>query len=122
MILVIGGASSGKRTFVESLGYSQDAIDDGLMGERPVLCHLEQVLLDDQSADDIDALVGRLSKYAVVTCAQLGSGIVPLDARQRLWRDRVGRTCAKLAEHADVVVRMVCGIPVYQKGGPACSS
>jgi adenosylcobinamide kinase/adenosylcobinamide-phosphate guanylyltransferase len=44
-------------------------------------------------------------------------GVVPMDAWERIWRERVGRTCGKLASQATRVVRMVCGIPTIIKDG-----
>ena len=120
MVLIIGGAASGKRTFAESLGYPPEAFDDGVLTGKPVLCHLERLLLDEHA--QADAVLAKASACAVVTCTQMGEGIVPLAAEQRLWRDRVGRSCAKLAQRADTVVYMVCGIPVYLKGEPSCKS
>ena len=44
-------------------------------------------------------------------------GVVPMDAGERIWRERVGRTCSMLASQATRVVRMVCGIPTIIKDG-----
>jgi adenosylcobinamide kinase/adenosylcobinamide-phosphate guanylyltransferase len=66
---------------------------------------------------DVDALLRELSGKQVVTCAEVGCGIVPVDAGERVWREQVGELCQALAARADTVVRMVCGIPVVLKGG-----
>ena len=102
MILVVGGLASGKRTFARSLGFAdEDAAFDVherlRNGEKPA------------------ALLDELSAKAVVTCAEVGNGIVPLDPGERAWREQVGRTLNILSERADSVVRMVCGIPVTLK-------
>ena len=109
MILVIGGLASGKRTHAVSLGYPEDdmAFD---VHERV------------RDGEDADALLEALSTKAVVTCAEVGNGIVPLDPDDRAWRERVGRLSCSLAERADCVVRMVCGIPVVLKGDVARGS
>ena len=113
MILVIGGLASGKRTYLERLGFSPDDMADGVIDERPVLINLHDALVDDgrEPAQIVEALA---SKQAI-TCCEVGSGIVPLDPAERAWRERIGRTCNILAEQADSVVRMVCGIPVTLK-------
>ena len=61
-------------------------------------------------------LIERLAAKAIVTCSEVGAGIVPLDAQERAWREAVGRMSCELASQAEAVVRMVCGIPVVLKG------
>ena len=103
MILVVGGIASGKRTFARSLGFA----------EAECAFDIHELARDvENETDFVEALLGK----SVVTCAEVGSGIVPLDAGERAWRERVGRVQGLLAQHADVVVRMVCGIPVVLKG------
>ena len=41
---------------------------------------------------------------------RLENGIVPIDSFEREYRERTGRILVKLAEQADEVVRVVCGI------------
>ena len=103
MILIVGGVASGKRRFAEGLG----------VGAERMAFDVHELVRDGA---DGAALVEQLSDKAVVTCAEVGSGVVPLDAGERAWRDEVGRLSAELACRADVVVRMVCGIPVVIKG------
>lgn len=103
MIFVTGGIASGKRTFARSLGFAD--------GECAFDVH--ELAREGESAD---ALADMLAGKRVVTCAEVGSGIVPLDAGERAWRERVGRLSGELAQRADTVVRMVCGIPVALKG------
>jgi adenosyl cobinamide kinase/adenosyl cobinamide phosphate guanylyltransferase len=67
---------------------------------------------------DVDALLRELSGKQVVTCVEVGCGIVPVDAGERAWRELVGRTLAELAAEADQVVRMVCGIPLTLRQAP----
>ena len=109
MRLVVGGIASGKRTYARSLGFRED-----------------ELVLDvhelARACYDVGALADDLSAKEVVTCCEVGSGIVPLDADERAWRERVGALLAALAERADVVVRMVCGIPVVLKGSLSLES
>lgn len=102
MILVVGGMASGKRTFARSLGEGLSIAYDVHEAAR------EEVAVDD--------LVARYVSCDVVTCADVGAGIVPLDAGERAWRERVGALSQQLAARADVVVRMVCGVPLAMKG------
>ncbi|MDO4796748.1 MAG: bifunctional adenosylcobinamide kinase/adenosylcobinamide-phosphate guanylyltransferase [Coriobacteriales bacterium] len=112
MVLVIGGIASGKRTYVRSLGYEDDHMSARAASPAPVLLALEESLrpgeLDEQT-------LAQVLAKEVVVCAEVGMGVVPIDAEQRAWRERVGRTCALLAAQATRVVRLVCGIPVTIK-------
>ncbi len=112
MLLVIGGIASGKRTYVRSLGYDDDRISQTVDSPAPVLLGLEEILRDGPlSSQDL----ARLRAKEVVVCCEVGMGVVPMDREQRAWRERVGRTCALLANDASQVVRLVCGIPVTLK-------
>lgn len=102
MILVVGGRSSGKRTYAQSLGFASD--------EMAIDVH-ERV----KSVDDVPRLVRELADCAVVTCAEVGNGVVPLAPEERVWRDAVGTLARELATQAQAVVRTVCGVPVVLK-------
>lgn len=133
MILITGGTSSGKATFARNLavqhGWSEDDVtfnvEELLWGQVEGTDQI--VPADDDAADHADGkalsatpeLIERLAAKAIVTCSEVGAGIVPLDARERAWREAVGRMSCELASQADVVVRMVCGIPVVLKGDMA---
>ena len=49
---------------------------------------------------------------------EVGLGIVPENALARCYRDLVGRCNQIVAEEADRVIFMTCGIPMYLKGKP----
>ena len=114
MILVIGGAGSGKLDYVKSLGYSEQDIADGLIDGRIVVYHLQNIVFDDP--DRAPELLEALVLKEVVVCNEVGSGIVPLSARERQAREATGRLCIRLAARATRVVRLVCGIPTVIKG------
>ena len=114
MILIIGGAASGKRTYLASLGYSPEDIADGVSDNKRVLYGLEKLVADHpESADDL--LPALLQKEAVA-CCEVGSGVIPLHHEQRRAREATGRLCVQLAARAEKVVRLVAGIPVVIKG------
>jgi adenosyl cobinamide kinase/adenosyl cobinamide phosphate guanylyltransferase len=98
---------------VASLGYEPRQTSTDPTAPSPVLLGLEEAL----RAGDLDdeALACVLTKDVVV-CCEVGQGVVPVDRGNRDWRERVGRTCTKLAAEATRVVRMVCGIPMVLKG------
>lgn len=129
MILVVGGEGSGKRTFIESLGYTESDIADAVLDDRPVLVHLERLVARAAQGVAADAngglaavpnvaeeLAEQLAGREVVACNEVGSGIVPVERKEMAVREVTGRLCILLAQRADVVVRMVCGIPQVIKG------
>jgi adenosyl cobinamide kinase/adenosyl cobinamide phosphate guanylyltransferase len=103
MILIIGGAASGKRDYAKSLGYGDDEISRNAW----------ELLRENPSKGD--ALFNWLRDMPVVICDEVGSGIVPLERSERELRDNCGRLCIALAQEAERVVRMVAGIPVTIK-------
>ena len=113
MVLVIGGAGSGKLDYVKSLGYSEDEIADGVLNGRKVVYNLQNIVFGDP--DHAPELLEALLAKEVVVCNEVGSGIIPLTQRERLAREATGRLCIQLAARAARVVRLVCGIPVVIK-------
>ena len=114
MILILGGAASGKRTYLESLGYGPEEIADGMLDGKKVLYGLEQLVAADP--EGAQALLPELLKKEAVACAEVGSGVVPISCEQRRAREATGRLCILLAARADKVVRLVAGIPLVIKG------
>ena len=115
MVIVVGGYASGKRTYVKSLGYEDVDMSDGVLDERPVLLNLQDLIAAASGDVQPEALAQSVADKEVVTCCEVGNGIVPLNPGERAWREQVGRTLNILSERADRVVRMVCGIPVALK-------
>lgn len=113
MVLVIGGAGSGKLDYVKSLGYADEEIADGLLDGRSVVYHLEHIVFRDP--DRAPELLDALLTKEVVVCSEVGSGIIPLLAGDRQAREATGRLCIQLASRATRVVRLVCGIPTVIK-------
>lgn len=119
MVLIIGGAGAGKRTFAQSLGFSPDDFADGVLDTRPCIYHVEKMVFAD--AASAPQLLAPLLEKQVVICCEVGNGVIPLAYETRLAREAVGRLCVQLAQQAQCVVRMVCGIPTVIKGTLPCS-
>ncbi len=49
---------------------------------------------------------------AVIVADEIGCGIVPLRREDRAWREAVGRAMGVLAQAAESVTRVMCGIGV----------
>ena len=45
----------------------------------------------------------------------ISCGIVPLDDKERAWREASGRLLSFLAKRADTVTRIFCGLPLEVK-------
>lgn len=112
MILIIGARGSGKRAYTQKLGYAEADI------ERATVVANAQELVRPEDSDPVLIANDLASAARVVLCDEVGSGIVPIDPSERAWRERAGRLSCELAERADSVVRMVCGIPTALKGPP----
>lgn len=108
MIFVTGPLFAGKEeTICKCLGWSRE--DFKKHGIRDV-----QELAG--KAEDLTALAEQLAQKAVVIATEMGGGIVPMDAGERHNREQAGRLACLLAERADTVVRVCCGIPQVLKG------
>lgn len=70
--------------------------------------------LEQQAQCFADRVLERNPGILVVS-NELGYGVVPMEKKDRLWRETVGRICTCLADRADEVVRVVCGIGVKIK-------
>lgn len=107
MILIVGGAGQPLSGRAEALASPDTIMVDAL--------HL---LLRGELAAGRDPrrLVSQIPPDSIVTCAEIGCGVVPLDRFERVWREEVGRACCLLAERAERVERMVCGLPIIIKG------
>lgn len=108
MILIIGPLWSGKReTAMRLLGCGAKEL------EACCACDTQELAY---SCKDLAALAEKLAQYDAVTIAEVGGGIVPLDPEERRNRERAGRLACLLAERAEAVVRVFCGIPRVIKG------
>lgn len=114
MILILGGAASGKRTYLMSLGYEPEDIADGALDDKKVLYGLEKLVAADP--EGADGLLPAMLQKEVVVCSEVGSGVIPIRYEQRQAREATGRLCIQLAARAEKVVRMVAGIPTIIKG------
>jgi adenosylcobinamide kinase/adenosylcobinamide-phosphate guanylyltransferase len=114
VILVIGGLASGKREYVKKeYGFSEADMADGILDDRPVLYNLQNLVFS--ASDSIEAMLPALLLKRVVICNEVGSGVVPIDKAERAAREASGRLCVALAEQAEKVIRLCCGIPAVIK-------
>ncbi len=69
----------------------------------------------DSGAEFAKKIYARNPEMIVIT-NEIGSGIIPLEKADRIWREETGRACCAIAGHSETVIRMCCGIPTVIKG------
>lgn len=119
MMFVTGPAFSGKRAYVRQLmGWSTEELARHAMWDvQNIVANTPaQKTAGVLSDPELAALAEDLATYDVVIACELGGGVVPLDASQRAQRENAGRLACLLAQRADCVVRICCGIPQVLKG------
>ena len=79
-----------------------------------IVNHLHRYIREQlrQGADPEEAIEDFLKEHpdGILICDEIGNGIVPMEAEERIYRERTGRILERLAAQADEVVRVVCGI------------
>ena len=112
MIFIIGPLYSGKRAVAASILH----------------CKVEELsnfaVWDVQElaakAENLEMLADELSHYKAVIATEIGGGVIPVDASERAAREAAGRLNCLLAERAETVVRVFCGIPLVIRGKLPC--
>ena len=107
MIFVIGPLFSGKTAF---------ALEQLHFDENDIIRDVQDWVKADMKEENMTALAEELAKNKVVIATEIGSGVVPIDAEERARRELAGRLNCLLAEKAETVVRICCGLPLVLKG------
>lgn len=102
MIFIVGGAFQGKGAFAEKhfkgkeivVHYEETVREELLAGKDP-LAEAESFLAEHRDA--------------VIISAEVGYGLVPIDAFERKYREAVGRVNCYLAGEAEQFYRVICG-------------
>ena len=103
MMFITGPLYSGKRTFARNFRGS-------------VIADVQDAAAETQTPEQLETLARELAEYDIVIATEVGGGVVPMDAEERAGREAAGRLACLLAERADCVVQMFCGIPTVLKG------
>ena len=114
MKLIIGGADQGKLTWaVEQFGLTPDMLCDLARGFQPgkrCYYHLEALTRTGGAVSP-----DRFPEDAIVISREVGSGVVPMDAAERAWRERHGALLQQLSRRSETVIRIFCGLPQHLK-------
>ena len=57
----------------------------------------------------------ELLNYEAVICDEVGCGVVPMERHDRERREAIGRLCCQLAQEAQAVYRLQCGLAMRLK-------
>lgn len=128
MKLILGGAFQGKKEYVmEHLEISKEQIMDGKTASYEAIftcvCmdHFHEWvrarLNDGITLDGLEEKIMEKNPGLVLITNELGYGVVPVEAFDRMYRETTGRVCTRLAAKSSCVVRVVCGIGTVLKDG-----
>ena len=124
MEMIIGGAFQGKEALARKR-YPQIAFlragqltENALFGADGILDFQDYIRNSLNEGKDLQNFVKELIRSnpdLVMTVREVGSGVVPVREEDRRYRETVGRVCTELADFSDIVIRVVCGIPIVLK-------
>ncbi len=119
MELIIGGAYQGKLSWaVKEKGFEQDELFELSKGlpDRAYPCyyHLEaytkSACEEGMNAERMLEALLPFIEGSVIISREIGSGIVPMEPFERLWREEHGRLLNMLASRSERVTRIFCGL------------
>lgn len=127
MEFVIGGAYQGKKEAACRLfGLDAGDLADGSICEMQEIfqCravfnfheYIRRMLAEKESVEGLAEEIGKRNPNIVIISNEIGYGIVPLDAFERLWREQTGRVCCRIAQQSEHVIRVVAGVENVIKG------
>ena len=122
-ILIVGGACQGKREYAQkAFGLNGREILPWNEEREAASCiadlHLRvrACLKKGLTQQEVLEKLLPFCQGKIVLCDDIFCGVVPLDALERQWREVTGRLLCRLAQEADSVIRMQCGLPQAIKG------
>jgi len=108
MIFVTGPLFSGKQEAIcRMLGWNEEDFAENAVRD------VEQLAYE---AENLQELAEHLAEREVVIATEVGGGVVPADPEERRRREQAGRLACLLAERAETVIRVCCGLPQVLKG------
>jgi len=107
MIFVTGPLYAGKREYIRNALY---------LSEADFAARAVWDVQELAAGADLPALAETLAKRDIVIATELGGGLVPFERAEREKREAAGRLACLLAERADTVVRVCCGLGQVLKG------
>lgn len=118
MVLIFGGAYQGKLDYAKA-NYNIETVCDCSEGQTPdfekdAIYGLDGFVLKcaQEGVEAADFFRENKEKWQdkVIISTDVSQGIVPMDATLRAFREMNGRMMLYLANEADEVIRVFCGI------------
>lgn len=108
MIFITGPLYAGKEEWIcERLSWDEESF------RKKAVRDVEELAGE---SEDLEALADSLAEKEVVIATEIGGGLVPIDPKERQDREAAGRLACLLAERAECVIRICCGLPQLLKG------
>ena len=108
MVLIIGGAYQGKTKYANEK-----------YGNKKIVNQFHNTVKEwlSEGKNPIEETKNFIlqNNDCIVIMDEIGCGIIPLEKSERLYREAVGKAGCLLAEKADSVYRLSCGIAVKIK-------
>lgn len=127
MILVFGGAYSGKLNFViekynlkeEDIFTINNEVIEEIDFSKKVIYKLHNLTYKYalENKDIVKYFKDNINlfKDKIIICDDISEGIVPLKKEDRLWREVTGKLLQEISKEANEVYRVFCGIPMEIK-------
>ncbi|MCM1145700.1 MAG: bifunctional adenosylcobinamide kinase/adenosylcobinamide-phosphate guanylyltransferase [Clostridium sp.] len=122
MKLIIGGYAQGKLHYVlqkyqlaEDVVWDARLLESSVSSEQTIVINhfhkwIKERLITGNSPEEEILSFLENHENCIIISDEIGNGIVPVDAFEREYRERTGRILVTLAERAEEVERVLCGI------------
>ena len=128
MKFVVGGAYQGKiKTACKMFGLNESDMLNGSNCDfeeaftakciKSYHSMIARLLADGISPVEFTKRLCLENSSAVIIMDEIGCGIVPIEKFERRRLEETGRCGCILSSASDTVIRVICGIPVFLKGG-----
>ena len=124
MEIYIGGYAQGKTIHIKKK-YPNKKILEAVDSTEEECMHADVInhfhlyirsFLGNEAAamESAERIIAR-NPSVIIICDEVGCGVVPLDRAEREYRETVGRVMCMLTQHANKVLRIICGIEMQIK-------
>lgn len=121
MKLIFGGAYQGKLDYAKNTYkltdrdvHQCDMESMVINFDRKIIAGLDKFVLAciKEGVNAKECLEDNIEKLRdkIIICDDISQGVVPLDPKERAWREMTGRCMIYLGQEADEVIRVFCGI------------
>lgn len=126
MILIIGGYNQGKTDYAKKyFGLNETEIIEASQPINKLInakCiryfekFVSNAIDNNENSEELTLKLISENSDAVIIMTEIGCGIIPIEKSERIYREYVGKVGCLLAERAEKVIRLICGIPTVIKG------